>query len=100
MRDLVKRSLGTRRAEEKPSSRVVRQEEQRNTMKKELAAVLAMGLVLASVRAVAEGTNGPSGGGTQGAKSQQRAQDRLQTSSPDVDQKRTRLRESLPETVQ
>ena len=69
-------------------------------MKKNLAAVLAMGLVLAAVTAVAEGTNVPSGGGTQGQKSQKRDQDRLQTSSPDLDQKRTRLHESLPGTVQ
>ena len=69
-------------------------------MKRNLAAVLAMGLVLATVTAVAEGTNGPSGGNTQGEKSQKRDQDRLQTSSPDLEQKRTRLHESVPGTVQ
>ncbi len=69
-------------------------------MKRNLATVLAMGLVLAAVTAVAEGTNGPSGTKTQGEKSQKRDQDRLQTSSPDLEQKRTRLHESLPGTVQ
>lgn len=69
-------------------------------MKRNLAAVLVMGLVLASVTAVAQSTNGPSGGGPQGDKVQQQSQDRLQTSSPDLDQKHSRMHESLPGTVQ
>ena len=47
-------------------------------MKKEFgSSVSRMGLVLAAVTAVAEGTNDPSGGGTHGNKSQKRDQDRL-----------------------
>ena len=70
-------------------------------MKTNLAVTLAvLGLALACVRAEAEGTNRPSGGGTQGDKTQQRNQDQLQTSSSDLDQKHTRLHESLPGTVQ
>jgi len=70
-------------------------------MKKNLAAALGvMGLVLACVTAVAEGTNGSTGGGPQGNQAKQRGQDRLQTSSPDLDKKRTRLHQSLPGTVQ
>ncbi len=69
-------------------------------MKKNLAAAIATGLVLACVTALAEGTNGPSGGGPQGDQVQKQGQDRLQTSSPDLDQKRGRLHESLPGTVQ
>lgn len=66
-------------------------------MKRNLAAALVMGVVLASVTAVAQSTNGP---GPQGDKVQQQSQDRLQTSSPDLDQKRSRMHESLPGTVQ
>ena len=69
-------------------------------MKKNLAAALAMGLVVACFTAVAEGTNGPSGGVPQGDKAQQQSQDRLQTSSPNLDQKGSRMHESLPGTVQ
>ena len=70
-------------------------------MKRNLAAALvAMELALACVTAVAEGTNGPGGGDPQGNQVQQRDQDQLQTSSPDLDQKRTRMHESLPGTVQ
>ena len=69
-------------------------------MKKNLAAALAMGLVVACFTAVAEGTNGPSGGVHQGDKAQQQSQDRLQTSSPNLDQKGSRMHESLPGTVQ
>ena len=68
-------------------------------MKRSLATALAAGLALAHITAVAEGTNGP-GGGTQGNQIQQRDQDQLQTSSPELDQKRTRLQECLPGTVQ
>jgi predicted RNase H-like nuclease (RuvC/YqgF family) len=59
-----------------------------------------MGLVLTCVTAVAEGTNGPSRDDPQGDPGQQRVQDRLQTSSPALDQERTRLQECLPGTVQ
>ena len=65
-------------------------------MNNNLAAALAMGLVVACFTAVAEGTNGPSGGVPQGDKVQQQSQDRLQTSSPVLDQKH----ESLPGTMQ
>ena len=68
-------------------------------MRGKLATALAAGLVLAHVTAVAEGTNSP-GGGAQGNQIQQRDQDRLQTSSPELDQKKTRLQECLPGTVQ
>jgi len=67
-------------------------------MKGSLATALAAGLVLAHITAVAGSTNGPSGTGPQGDQIQQR--DQLQTSSPDLDQKRTRLHDCLPGSVQ
>jgi len=66
-------------------------------MKRNLAAaIVATGLVWVCVTAVAQGTNG-TGGGDQ---VRQRDQDRLQTSSPDLDQSRTRMHDALPGTVQ
>ena len=69
-------------------------------MRAKFAAALAVGVVLAQVSALAEGTNAPGANGPQGDQIQQRSQDQLQTSSPDLDQKRTRLQECLPGTVQ
>ena len=59
-----------------------------------------MGFALACVTAVAQSTNGSGGGDPQGNQIQKRGQDRLQTSSPDLDQKRTRMQQSLPGSVQ
>ena len=81
--------------------RVIELRRERNAVKGNLApALVAMGLALACVTAVAQSTNGPAGGGPQGDQIQQRDQDQLQTSSPDLDQKRTRLQRSLPGNVQ
>ena len=52
-------------------------------MKRNLAAAFVMGLVLVSVTAVAQSTNGTSGGGPQGGKVQQQSQDqKVAGSSP------------------
>ena len=96
---LVKPSSGTEFAKGKPSIATMVEAERRR-MKGSLATVLAAGLVLAHLTAVAQSTNGPSGSDPQGDQNQQRDQDRLQTSSPELDQKRTRLHECLPGTVQ
>ena len=88
---------GTRFAREKLSIATMAHEERRR-MKGSLATALAAGLVLAHITAVAGSTNGPSGTGPQGDQIQQR--DRLQTSSPELDQNRTRLHECLPGSVQ
>lgn len=69
-------------------------------MRRNLAVTVVMGLVLASITAVAESTNGPSGGGAQSGPLQKRSQDQLQTTGATLDQKRTRLHDSLPGTVQ
>ena len=69
-------------------------------MKKNLAAAsVTIGLALACFTAVAQ-TNGPGDGDPKGDRIQQRTQDQLQTSSPDLEQKRTRMHQALPGTVQ
>lgn len=69
-------------------------------MRRHLAVALAtMGLMLACVTASAQ-TNGPGGGDPKGDQMQERDQDRLQTSSPDLEQKRTRMHQALPGTLQ
>ncbi len=65
-----------------------------------LTAFLGTGLVLVSAAAVGQSTNGSAVGKTQATPAQQRPQDRLQTSSPEIEQKRTRIGQSLPPTVQ
>jgi chromosome segregation ATPase len=69
-------------------------------MRRNLAVIVVMELALASITAAADGTNGPRNGAAQSGPLQKRSQDQLQTSGANLDQKRTRLRDSLPETVQ
>ena len=59
-----------------------------------------MGWALVCVTAAAQSTNSPGGGNSPGDQAKQRSQDRMQTSSPKLEQKRTRLSQSLPGSVQ
>ena len=63
------------------------------------AALATTGLMLACVTATAQ-TNGPRGGDPKDDQMQQRKQDQLQISSPDLEQERTRMHQALPGTVQ
>lgn len=80
--------------------KLIEQRGESNDMKKNVARAFVAGVVLASVTAFAGGTNSTSSGSAKGGQTQKQDQGRLQASGSALEQKGTRLQESLPGTVQ